>query len=1292
MASYMYNPSQKVTELLSQYLEFDPAQLEIGIWSGHLSLTNVDLREEAIYPLLNGLHKSPSDEQARHQNGGAFHTNNESQHCQQQQDYVKPPLKFKLVSGKIGSLSMRIPWKRLVWGQGDVQVDLRNVVIVLALESSDEALSREATEKGETEFSIQSRRLYPEDEMEDEDKPDPDPLGIHSSRNKKQSILREAEKRNSEKRSVATWLAALQRREQQKKSKRGLDNPSLSLKQQETHLDRWLRSTTKDFFWRFAAGLQMNIENLKIVMIQDGIELGVMVPSNRMLAGIQQPNNSSNSKEVRRMNREENVESDASASATHPGTPPQTMVYEGEYDDGEHVDKLVKLIGISFFVRRIVNPFRTSPLYRYPLDVSTSDFVMRPVDVDFNFSLFFPHPPEKRAKRKAVAVVTEPKLRQGIDERSMASADFSSVMNNTTDSAKRRRGKREKRPFTEDMLTEPEVNEGVARTNSSKEVHSPNLSRTKPGISRSFNSGVPTRRLSDPDPLKAAALGKRYRHVASGAETVSTATSMTVETRLPLAQPDDIQSYYALATQQAIRNNDLVPRFDARLSVGAVHVIFSTKHYVLINSFLAAGAKLRNGRPTIPIGSFVRRHTRNRHSYLETTDDGSSCCLSLGSKVEVNYSSMKVRHGSDENRDNLLTKSEVIRLWWLYVLGSVLWEIRQRKKLRRMFQRKFLSFSWAKQRFKRIEYVNLYMAARLKSNVTSFQSWIDGFGDPDSRLLEIEDQLCVEQILLYRSIARCAHVRGFTEMPRSIIELRDHKQMQLNSVVPVEGIIAGQSGDVMDSRDLRRDSIFAEVKNFDGNEDALNSFVSTIEASCEIARKRRDAEIGVKLEAYSPFQHRLKLNGRNGSVLGMDDLSNGLSANQTIRTFKTNATSLRDSISSHDVAIAAMVVSLYFSIAELDLVVTEDGDLKSGFDDAEHEADLKISSTLVSADSSVVSDLTNDGMSYGDGDLEISRRTEDVDTEPIAASTDYLLFQTPEKVILQVIIKALNCSTLGRSGGSRNINFSVGQVVATGADGVNLLCVGDSADDAPPVNEIQVSTACSSFHMGDKARTPQPRNALTLSLVDKMNDNILQCDISQLRGCLHHQSLSKLLDLTSVTNVHFPKSLLQKTPKEDLRLSILQQNSRPQFMALNCSLRIHGFELLLPVTTVISSDSKVETRDESKTKSASIMTTGSSIHCGIMEIYSGSVVDGLRTARMESSVGDLGDATSSRAGRRRGTQVKKLDTRQLRMLDVPDLLERRRSLLSYNCVSISMSQSICYYSQVFSQASLNDRC
>jgi hypothetical protein len=55
-------------------------------------------------------------------------------------------------------------------------------------------------------------------------------------------------------------------------------------------------------------------------------------------------------------------------------------------------------------------------------------------------------------------------------------------------------------------------------------------------------------------------------------------------------------------------------------------------------------------------------------------------------------------------------RSEVVKKWWRYAHGVVVWELRQRKKLRKNFQDKYLSFSWERQRYKRREYIDLYIA------------------------------------------------------------------------------------------------------------------------------------------------------------------------------------------------------------------------------------------------------------------------------------------------------------------------------------------------------------------------------------------------------------------------------------------------------------------------------------------------------------------------------------------------------------------------------------------------------
>ena len=128
MTSYMYNPSAKVTELLSKFLEFDPEQLELGIWSGDLSLKNVNLRKDAVNPLLNETAMKP---------------------------HMKPlkraPLHLNLVSGKVGHMRMKIPWKKLVWGQDAVRLEISDVMIVLSLQS------REETERQKKEIATKEK-------------------------------------------------------------------------------------------------------------------------------------------------------------------------------------------------------------------------------------------------------------------------------------------------------------------------------------------------------------------------------------------------------------------------------------------------------------------------------------------------------------------------------------------------------------------------------------------------------------------------------------------------------------------------------------------------------------------------------------------------------------------------------------------------------------------------------------------------------------------------------------------------------------------------------------------------------------------------------------------------------------------------------------------------------------------------------------------------------------------------------------------------------------------------------
>ncbi|KAL3921405.1 MAG: hypothetical protein SGILL_002764, partial [Bacillariaceae sp.] len=125
-------------------------------------------------------------------------------------------------------------------------------------------------------------------------------------------------------------------------------------------------------------------------------------------------------------------------------------------------------------------------------------------------------------------------------------------------------------------------------------------------------------------------------------------------------------------------------------------------------------------------------------------------------------------------------RQEAIAKWWRYIVGAIIWELRKRKQMTSAFRDMYLSFDWRKQRRRRKEYVDLYIAYKLDKGSKKNKIW--PFEDEERRqtaaeekLLEIEDELHMEQILLYRSIARRMRVHGTTEMPDSVLELLSHE-------------------------------------------------------------------------------------------------------------------------------------------------------------------------------------------------------------------------------------------------------------------------------------------------------------------------------------------------------------------------------------------------------------------------------------------------------------------------------------------------------------------------------------
>ena len=1225
MASYM-NPSKKVTEVLSRYLEFDPEQLQLGIWSGNLSLTDVNLREETIYPILNS-HLTKSSSSAAGPGAPS----------QPQQDYAKPPLRFKLVSGKIGSLSMKIPWQRLVWTQGDVQVDIRNVTIVLALESREE--TEERKNKGQESVSSHSYDAEEETAVDLENESKKRGTSRGERRRRKQIILREAERRNLAGRSLGPWLHAIKMKEEEDRVKSGTAaaDVTATLKEKESSLLRWLRSTTSDFLWRFCVGLQMNVENVKILLVQDGIELGLLMPSNKVIPGKPGKRRSAPGVIVREAEEQGNSESGGAV------TPPQNMVYDGEYDDdGEYVDKQIQSIGTSVYIRKVSHHHYivNDDFKRVPVDVYSSDNILRPVNMDYNFSLFFPVPPEKRKGKSTQKTAIHEHRNESVAEESSAGASESAS------STKLRRGKREKQATwstdTTAVATEPTT---ITRQNGPLSA----LHRRSRTVSTAFPRSL--------TPLKArrmSSVGSRnipskqgswQARCIGGHERYESSSSA-----LPLAHPDDIVAFYATATKEGAGKT---AQFKGNLSFGAVHIVCSTGHYNLINAFLAAGSKMRNGRPRMTIRSVL---DHGEHSITDELDNSSIPIDQLGASAR-----------SDEHAE----KARVVRLWWRYVFGALFWELNQRKRLRKIFQQKFLSFSWKQQHYKRREYVRLYISVRLRKTDASRHTddLAPSRSSKEEELLVIEDELSVEQILLYRSLARAVHVRGGTELPTSILELK--KKSEVPDKTPAQGsrgppppIQSNASGAA--GADPAHGLVHLENDKHDGSiVEEYSNFLSLLEARCEIARQRRIADHD-DLPSFQPIEKRSNAVDRGG----FDEISFGLaSESRTIKTSKTHASgpsvaaSARETMSSQESASVGMLFEFAVNVDKLELTVVEEGSAPIGFPSSSGSG----RSSSGSATLSEVSVLTDDARFFREPDDNMTSQIEESEPSgPIFASSDFLLFRAPETIILQLVITPLSFSTLGRIGGSRNLNFSIGQVVATGDNGAQLLEIGSSPLEGAPVREVDVSRQ---NHRHSVSHHSMPTEALSLSFVDKNNYNFLQCDASLVRGEFDPLTVSRVVAFFSQSSALFPKQLLKRTSREEVRLYVLQQNETP-FAAWNCSIRMHGCELSLPLKAVQAQEGGEVGGGDFSLGSGSVVPSGAVVLlCSIVEIYSGSAVEELSAAMEGSQVGaDVPGSVGISA-------QPNAQTRQLSMLDVPELMHVNRSLLSTHWVSLAIDRS-----------------
>jgi hypothetical protein len=670
-------------------------------------------------------------------------------------------------------------------------------------------------------------------------------------------------------------------------------------------------------------------------------------------------------------------------------------------------------------------------------------------------------------------------------------------------------------------------------------------------------------------------------------------------------------------------------RLDGTLSLEAVQLVCSTRHVQLVHSFLAARSKLRHGQSP-PI--------RTIRSVLEqdvgAVEDSTVHPTSSRWKDEDSSSGpMDPLDISNEDESSTLDELNrvrrcVVHSWWRYVLTAVVREVRQRQRVRILFEQKFLSLDWLAVSYQRSEYVALFIAARLVSGSEPSRRAL-----AEEQLLALEDELPVEQILLYRSIARSVHCRGGTEMPDSILDLRMAPVTTLTRDTSIKPCSLVESSDE------------PGPESDDEMLDNQSTFLSMLTRQCEIARQRQAALPGEDLPAFQFLEKQSKLfraiSGEDVSFSFCSDSktqksdSSKQSASSTETTMKRKASGIE------------MALALSFQLRKLDLLLVDESDtVMSVNTDASSNSDAIGNDGTIGSDVSVLTD--DECFSPRKDNVSASAMGIFETIDPIFPPSDYTSFPDPEQVIMHLTASHLSLSMRGENGGLGSLNAQIGEVQGTGHKGVELLEIGIAPSGTVPVPVIQLSSDTVEIDLPIHA----PHRALVLSLRTENSVRALDCEVATVRMWLEAGNMSKLASFTSSCSIakHKPKRLLAQSPVEDVRLFLLKQSDALR-ADWNGSIRMQGFEITIacnPAPKVPPPPSSMANENETAKRGPSLL-----LRCHSIGAYSGRAVEELFEAQM-------GNDSSINPGR----QVSPFT-----LMDVEALLRLNRSLHSSHWVS-----------------------
>lgn len=1309
MASYVVNPSKKVAEILSQFLEFDPKQLQIGIWSGDLSISDVNLKRDAFAPFLNPPSVLDDDAVSK--------------------------LHLKLVSGKVGNMRVQIPWKRLVWGEGAVRLYVSDVDIVLAYESRDETRKRLdfRTKLGSRVYFDGRDEAAEVKEISDQE------------RERKQKWLQEAEKRQLQGLSIPSSYDELY------KCEKDLDTEALGVEEKEaTRVDSYLRKLMSSMMWRFVAGLQASFRNVRVVLVQDGIEVGVIFNSTEVLAG----------KQTATTVATEPTASDAtdigntvagSASENEPSTTTGPLddinEYEGEYTDGEHVDKTINIQGLGVFVRQVPLHTPATPLHlEYSHSVNPDDYILKPTSITLSLKFFYPHPPDKQRKKK----VKERAIAPAIQTKSTSSATSSgSVL--TTETAKARRGKREKEKLATDVVT------AALPSKRAKNLLGDSWEAPSGDVLQPFVQGEDKDRMA---PTSTSLPFERLQSTSTSKEKPNSLVPPMAEFSgggpsfgSPRRVPEGRSISFGTKETNSIPDmpsfaTGVSPHLELEISLGEVKAVYSSRHYHYSMTVLRSMQRMRRGRPSEnikdhlngdakePIRSiFVDTPIVSKRKSIESIERESGVeCVEVNDfgspspsfahfiqspsmmspttpPVLARYTSLphyqtqqvelKLNIAPNDNRQ----KKRVVMNWWEYAYKNVLLEVRARRKKRAAFDPYSFHFDWNALKHRRREYINLYL--RQSAAFATFA--LRGRNDDETMRL-IEDDLNVEQILLYRSIARALHVRGINEMGDTVIGLHDVRYLQAvrnsrsSSTQPRAGVKWKYRRESTGEYAVNEFTSEAMIDSLPSGKDAVS--IDTLRHASTVARSHRD-NASRSTSATGPNQNCAKqvplppfarhestgfpsdTSSRKTGNLNTTSRSGGSDA----RTFKTTVSSFKkthaaEMTSSSVKRTGSLRFSLTFRLNLFSLLVLNDEpfarSLEQLLDDGTSTLHADRSQDLQPEDDDAPSlndDMSSDDVSYltDDGNFpEPSSFEQDVAEEmesgPLLSTEDFLTFCKPTGVVLDFSIASLNLFCGGLSGGVKKIAFGVGTVSVVGEGNCNLLTAGSTiSNDFQEFFSMQEISVVKNRKqsLGQRLSTGGEREAIRACFLLMQNqENFLEVDLAKIVVSAELEAVAAVQRF-SKTIVTFPRPLIANNELDILRECLLNRSNGAQvWQGVDCALRCHGFDVVIPSASVEGSDTL---RVSARAKRGGLVRASVTF----VEFYSGSLVEQIYLSSCEHQDTFSRFSGSKSTGYASGQPfplAQNLD-RGLKLLDICHIYDQQRSMNADHAVSTTLSHA-----------------